>query len=103
MEQGQPTAMLDGYGQRYVVSGLSVHADYLVQVDREQIVFTYLPSAVRQGISLPPGSWHESRPSPRAAQADRSAASLPAFPAQASLSARVEPDPADTEKDGPID
>ena len=45
--------LIEGDGQRFVASGLTVYGDYLIQLERDQVIFTYLPSAVRQGVSLP--------------------------------------------------
>lgn len=55
VEHGQPAVMLERDGRRFVVRGSGVHDDYLVQIERGQVVFTYLPSAVRRSLSLPPG------------------------------------------------
>lgn len=52
VEQNQPTALLERDGQRFVARGLAVYGDYLIQVEREQVVFTYLPSATRQRLPL---------------------------------------------------
>ena len=52
-DQNQPIVLIEGDGQRFVASGLTVHGDYLIQLERDQVIFTYLPSAVRQGVSLP--------------------------------------------------
>jgi hypothetical protein len=52
-DQNQPIILIEGDGQRFVASGLMVHGDYLIQLERDQVIFTYLPSAVRQGVSLP--------------------------------------------------
>lgn len=54
-EHGQLVVMLERDGRRFVVRGSGVHDDYLVQIERGQVVFTYLPSAVRRSLSLPPG------------------------------------------------
>ena len=52
-DQNQPIILIEGDGQRFVASGLMVYGDYLIQLERDQVIFTYLPSAVRQGVSLP--------------------------------------------------
>ena len=52
-DQNQPIILIEGDGQRFVASALTVYGDYLIQLERDQVIFTYLPSAVRQGVSLP--------------------------------------------------
>jgi len=52
-DQNQPAILIEGNGHRFVASGLTVYGDYLIQLERDQVIFTYLPSAVRQGVSLP--------------------------------------------------
>ena len=55
-DRNQPIILIEGNGQRFVASELMVHGDALIQLERDQVIFTYLPSAVRQGVSLPAGA-----------------------------------------------
>lgn len=67
-DQNQPIILIESDGQRFVASGLTVYGDYLIQPERDQVIFTYLPSAVRQAVSLP-GVAAQSRDLPRAGAA----------------------------------
>ena len=51
-DQNQLIILIEGDGQRFVASGLTVYSDYLIQLERDQVI-TYVPSAVRQGASQP--------------------------------------------------
>ena len=88
-DQNQPIILIEGNGQRFVASELMVYGDYLIQLERDQVVFTYLPSAVRQGVSLPAGA-APSRDLPQAgAPAPTSFWSKYRAPSSSSQAARV--------------
>jgi hypothetical protein len=65
-ERNQPIVVIERDGQRFVASEVAVHGDYLIQLEQNQVVFTYLPSAVRQSLSLP-APLAQNRAVPRAA------------------------------------
>jgi hypothetical protein len=58
-ESDQVAVLLERGGRSFVARGVGVHGDYLVQVDREQVVFTYLLSTSIQTLPMPHESWQE--------------------------------------------
>jgi hypothetical protein len=49
----QPIVLIERDGKRVVASEVAVYGDYLVQLEDNRVVFTYLPTAVRQSVYLP--------------------------------------------------